>query len=71
MAGAKDHAVQCNHCGSTNFKEEKIVALDASVMITKGMKVPAQTVSVSYQYTCTQCQTLLDESFEGGHLKVK
>ncbi len=65
------HSIACPHCGGKFFREDKIVELDASVMITKGMRIPAQTRMVSYQYTCVSCEQVLDEHFEKGNLSVR
>lgn len=69
MAGPS-HAVECPHCKGTLFREDRVVELDASVMITKGMRIPAQTHSVGYWYTCVNCQHVLDETFVHGHLSA-
>nr|NNM89319.1 hypothetical protein [Bacilli bacterium] len=68
---APSHALTCPHCQGLWFREEKIVELDGSVVVTKGMPVPAQTRAVSYQYVCVSCQNVLDESFVHGHLEAR
>ena len=68
MADSHAHAVECSHCGGKWFREDRIVQLNASVMVTSGMKVPAQTVAVGYQYTCLTCQHVVDEHFVQGRL---
>lgn len=65
------HSIACPHCEGTQFREEKIVELDATVMVTKGMKMAAQAKMVRYQYTCITCQNVLDEQFEKGHLSIR
>ena len=48
---SKTAAVVCSHCGGTHFREEKIVQLDNTVMVTKGMKIPAQ----NYERSSCSC----------------
>ncbi len=70
MAESAVHAVICPQCGGELFREEKMVELNASVMVTRGMSVPAQVNKVSYQYTCVNCNHVIDEHFHG-HLEEK
>jgi len=67
----KVESVTCSHCGSKQFREEKIVELDNSVMIRKGMTIPAQALHVSYQYVCSGCSAVVDEEFSHGHLSER
>lgn len=69
MAG-KAEAVICTHCGGKLFREDKVMELDNTVMIRKGMSIPAQPLHVSYQYVCIGCNTVLDEEFTHGHVSA-
>ena len=40
-------------------------------MVARGMKMPAQTRAVGYQYTCIGCGHVFDEAFAHGHLDVR
>ncbi len=71
MADSNVHAIECAKCGGKWFQEDRIVQLNASVMVTRGMKVPAQTVAVRYQYTCAVCRHVVDEQFVQGHLAAE
>ncbi len=70
MAGPS-HSIACPHCNGHLFREEKIVELDGSVVVKKGMPVPAQTQAVSYEYVCVNCNQVLDEMFAHGHLEAR
>jgi len=67
----KVEAVICTHCGGTRFREDKVMELDNTVMIRKGMSIPAQPLHVSYQYVCIGCNNVLDEEFTHGHVTVR
>ncbi|PWI58903.1 hypothetical protein [Sulfoacidibacillus thermotolerans] len=71
MAAPAPHSIVCPQCGGKLFREEKIVELNASVMVTRGMSIPAQVNAVSYQYACIGCNHILDEQFTHGHVDVK
>ena len=71
MAEKTGHSTPCPQCGGTWFREDRIVQLDASVMVARGMKMPAQTRAVGYQYTCIGCGRVFDEAFAHGHLDVR
>lgn len=66
MAGEK-HIIHCQKCNGTEFKEEKIVQLDASVVIRVGLEVPGRTAHETYRYICTGCGEVLDEPWTGHH----
>ncbi len=70
MAGPSQ-SIACPHCNGHLFREEKIVELDGSVVVTKGMHIPAQTHAVSYHYVCVSCNQVLDETFAHGHLEAR
>lgn len=70
MSDAPAHSIPCPKCGGTLFREEKIVELNSSVMVTRGMSVPSQVNKVTYQYACIACGHIIDEHFSG-HLKVE
>lgn len=66
MAGSK-HAAHCAKCQGTYFREEKIVQLDSSVVVKKGLPVEARAIEVQYQYVCVNCNQVLDEPWTGHH----
>lgn len=53
------HAIHCPNCEHTWFREERIVELDASVVIRDNLPLAAQTVSQQYRYVCTNCHQVL------------
>lgn len=64
----KPESVRCSACQGNLFREERILELDNTVMIRKGMTIQAQPLHVSYQYVCIQCQKVIDEEFFRGHI---
>lgn len=66
MASEK-HVLHCPKCNHTEFREEKIVLLDSSVVIRKDLEVPGRTVRELYRYICMNCGELLDQPWTGHH----
>ena len=66
MAGT-GHALICPQCQGKKFREEKIVEIDASVVVREDLPVSARTVSVEYRYICISCGHILNEPWSGHH----
>lgn len=66
MAATK-HEIACPQCGATQFREERIVELDASVVIREDLPVPARIVREQYRYICIGCNALLNQPWTGHH----
>ncbi|GGJ10084.1 hypothetical protein GCM10010885_19040 [Alicyclobacillus cellulosilyticus] len=64
---ANAHAVVCPHCQGRLFREEKIVQIDASVVVRPDLPVPARTVQEMYRYVCLQCGQVLEQTWSGRH----
>jgi DNA-directed RNA polymerase subunit RPC12/RpoP len=69
MAGPT-HSIECPKCSAKLFREDRVVELNASVVVSRSMHIPAQVNAVTYQYTCIGCGHVLDEQFSGGILKA-
>jgi hypothetical protein len=59
------HVHTCPNCNHTWFREEKIVQLDASVLIRASLPVEGRTTNVTYRYVCANCNQVLDEPWQG------
>jgi hypothetical protein len=66
MSSAK-HIIYCPKCNGSDFREEKIVELDASVVIRDRLEVPGRTSRELYRYTCVNCGEILDQPWTGHH----